>query len=1751
MTDKTIKITGLFGGSLLSFYYKYADQEEKTVSMNIFRYTYVDINDDGKDDFKVRARLYPSIVQPFSLAINLKTKIDALNGFDDLDENAFLKTKIIFERPGLLFSDKKGDEIGFGYVSDEGEEIPSSCDLTYKYVPHFLSLNKKPEHRLNINVDEQASGSNLGLIFDYHEYNGSELLQKDEFKINYSPMVDTEITLQRKPGAVIEFKRERQDSSDVDLLLKHWKNDNTSYVYSNDLPEHVTFNLDFGADGCVEFDTHGDRVTEIGFYDSPTSPSYKIFFSNLGGKAGVDWYRNLIGGVANVSVYADSADTGFNVELNGENDGFVDFQVSSYTSYDAALEVNLPEGYIKLLRSDSNLMVNLDAEFKDETVGSILNSATASFQITNEFTSPFVLIFDKIGDGIVEVNLSGKSLNIQDLEFSISSPVISGELSVSADHLIKEKQGNISLNVSVDEVDGNISGYVGFKAEKGIDISNLTIKYNNGVVVHKDSIVSLNTVEKNWPFVFNISVEWHIFNNSGYVLIHPDSYASFGFYSTYSNQEEGVIATISGEIRFKSLDRDFNVSWETIDGNLSISLDGSVLASLKDFNFWVKDKVDISIPEISVAFDLNTNNKDGTLSLILDDSVVTCNVTIDKINLTDLFDITLKGSLDVVLDAAASGNLDIAWNESGIKSINGDFGADATGSIDLTDFEFKYKTLVCVSIGNLFISGNLNFNVTSINGNLSLHSEIGLTDIVIDDVTLNVNYIFIPDWEGPGAVSMDLDVTFTGGGIISLSFENGTFKVDAAIYDDSDIVINSLWALVPGMWIEANIESLYITGKTTVWVNVDTSKEVPFTATFSTTEATNADLIYIGYLNLQIYVIDFVSDPGKGNITLGINKLSGMPVIIIRDKTFHIGYLNLFGIVATNVTITGNAHLSGFLDISSFKWVYLRGEINENTTFTFEDAGISIVLEPGLLDLTLQTNMGEEDAIPDFFSGEKENLYLYLFGHSSSWIDLKSETEDKTLISAMGTLDLWVYLQNSDDGTMSGIVDAKEVSAAVVVYDVIRLAGELSTKVDFSINIKNDGNGNVTISDLYINVTGEASGVIQIKGNSTDWIPIFPFNTSGQVLIFRSKGFQGPDIVIGEKGEYIQTSSGYVELGFEVWYAPPFSLNGNEDIAPYTYNISFDDGTYFEKTTDKTWISVEPHVFNIGNYTPIVTVTTSNTLIDPVNDSIGLMIIPGAYVTIVDHGPRNFLYNDSKDETIINTWFTIGNDAKEDYTLHWQIKDINEIPDGTSVYLDETSGILGPNKTIRINVTITITGQGVEDSFTVRVNNSAYSEFYKYGVKDAATTKKFAIDNKFDALAIWPINGFSFPDIKPGGNMTASFWIFNWVNINKPVNWSIVDYPQPENGSWTISPMSGNIPNMGAQIVHFTIQAPNENGIDLGGNITVMNVDDPTETHTITINVKTRGQGSGDGDVTVSEDENGNVSIAIGGSNEIHVNNFQFTINGVAGMLDGHFIFDTNDSYVYINFTEGNFLQTFTIEGSAEFTIQGFRFSFGENISINVSRVITGGFNWYEGRSGCFNMAIDDTFTNIDIELDFDYNTTDFTLAGKIDIDVTNNANGTLFIDWDFNGEDKDISIDSDLFVNKDITVSFTNIYFQVNNFFLSADEIYFDRKVNLSFNNTKLYIETSTIIYADNINFDINTGDFKVELSGVGIQIDGFLLFEVKINEGFSVYCNTSHLHIEANGELWVYYGEYSGRYWATGTLDIYGEFWIILELT
>ncbi len=1723
----------------LRFYTNYNGQEKET-RLKLFFETKIDVDGENGNDIGVRYTILPGIARPLSLSINFKLTIRQLTGFNQLDENAFFEGYAELYFPGILVKNLSGDRVRFGYQSPEGEKTPEKCDVIFKFIPNLIYPRKKAGFHFAMIPDATTTGKEkLNLLSGLAEMNGDTVVSEVYSKTLYNPAVETEISLSRGKSLgkrIFEFERQRSGDSQVDMYIAITEGANSTYAYVKEVPELVTLSSKSGREGFIEFDAHGEAVDEIGVCDDFENPINKAYFSNMFTKAKIEWNRDrlflLKKGKANVSIYTEGEGVSFNVHLEDEGNGSLDFSALSEDAIiDVFMELDLSEGYFSLKHSMYNISLSLLGNGPDNGV------LDASLTLKKTEDKPFEIYFNGLKEGNAEILLAGKSFEIYNLDIKMISylPSFNGEYSITMDHLEKTKEGSIDSSLSIVKEDKNVSGYCRFDIVHGVKITNLSLKFNN-FEFKRTNIDETGTITHWYNFSLNITdVEWHDYGDWGYVLIKGDNSAFFSFDSTYWDDDE-LIGTISGAIKLKTTNDVFNISWDTVDGNKTYYFDGSGVVGLYDFHFRMKDKIEVNIPKISATFTLNTADASGELILyIAEGTSGMLDVDMD-LDITDLFDITLQASIDLDISGSASGTIGIAWNESGKWLFDADFGLEVSGSISVTDFVLKYQeNIIDVSMEELTISGDLlEIGLYTEGEDLVFTASGSFTNIVISNINVDVN---LPRSILPFSINAS-DISFIGEGEFIVEITDGVITASANIGGDSELVINTLWVDI-GIFV-IGLEGLEVSGPTTVTLIADTSEEIPGGVTIDTADNITLDYLYLGPDFLMLYGLSGGGD--SGFIFFSVNPHHnamgfGLMPIITLAGAWHFDYVNVKEIGIPDISISGSISLECWFDPTFLSWLYLSGAANEETTVTI--LGIDIILSPGGFNILLQQKKLLEG---DLLSTEGHKS-LYLSADAHSWI--KFRVPDVVELKFRGFINVRLDIDVDNDGKINAIFDLKDIDGAVVVEDAIKVIGEAHGKLEFSGYISNEG-GVITVSDIDIDLSGEINAHIMIKPKDGDWIPLTDFSTNGAVVLLMDDKVDRPTTFKTPKG-------GVEDVLFEAWYAPPIAVE-SEPGTQYTYTFSFGEGTSYEITTDKTEVTVPvSHLpdYALGEYHASVVVSLEG--YDDVDDDVTIVVMKGNYIDMSPSGMNGVVFNyDEVDENgKLHFSFKVKNKADEDhpYTLYWDT-DVGTGGDDPDIYalwrMDEwvfepQNGILNAGKETIVNVTAYPPTDhadhiDLEDCAYTFVNNTNYEEYTK-GNEDSGYAQIIIYDG-----LVWlnPTDVMYLPTLDLGEEISSSFWIRNAGS--QPLNWAVSDHPS--NGTWSFSPSSGTIPPGSGGSVRFTITAPAENDVDLSGEIKVINTADSSDYDTVRVVTSTKSSGQPQGDVEITADGN-DISVKIGGYIDINVDNLVFEINGVSGMLNGHFFFESTDSYVYINFTK-NDISSLSVDGSAEFSIENFKFAYGDGINIEISKVITGGFNCEQGKSGSFHITVDDTFTDIDINLHLNHEFSNFTLVGNLDVDISSSLDGSLWIEWDLNGDIKNVNIDGDLFGYNYMEVSITDFNFTMNNFSFTADEIYFNRAVDISWNETDLYLESETIIQASNIHFVLN-GDLDIIITSGNIEIDGSLLFQFRMyDDHFRLYIFTTGLSL--NGQIHVYFGDYYG--YCTIFFTIVGEIWIEVYL-
>jgi len=396
----------------IMFYTNYSGIE-KQIAIKFLQEKKIDVNNDSKNDIKVKLGLSFSIERFLHFSINFKYFITRLSDFPDTQAHFEAYTELYF--PGLLSLRQRGDRIRFGYESPEGEEVPSSCQIIYRYLPKIINLRKKPEHRIEINPGKNNGNSKLILLLGYTNFNNNKtVISELNSRIIYNPAVKSTVSIGGNGilgGSTFEFAREYSGESQVDMYCSFEKNNKTTIGYVKDLPKKVTFTINFGRDGNIKFNTYNQAPSEIGLCNDFYNPDSKIYFTNLLSKAELNWnIRAVIQQKVDLSFYTDSSGTSLKGELKSIKNSTINFNIFSKENLDCEMSLDLKNGHFVFKRNKVDISINL-----------LFNGSNSSLDFSTNISSfcdePFEIFFDKLKNGNVEVLFSGSYLEVSDLNF--------------------------------------------------------------------------------------------------------------------------------------------------------------------------------------------------------------------------------------------------------------------------------------------------------------------------------------------------------------------------------------------------------------------------------------------------------------------------------------------------------------------------------------------------------------------------------------------------------------------------------------------------------------------------------------------------------------------------------------------------------------------------------------------------------------------------------------------------------------------------------------------------------------------------------------------------------------------------------------------------------------------------------------------------------------------------------------------------------------------------------------------------------------------------------------------------------------------------------------------------------------------------------------------------------------------------------------------------------------------------------------
>jgi len=247
--------------SIFSVVTKY-NGTEKTTRLKLFLPTAIDVNKDGKNDIRVWIFRLPGIdLNPPAACIKTTLLVRRLN--DDIKKGPF---EIYLQFTPKVLSNSALENIRVGYQTPAGEEVPKTCIVTHKDIPHLLYPRLKTTQRISINPISIVGKSQLNLIFSIvNETSGSELT----IQVNNSPAIKNEISFSLskdhfiRRGQTLEISRKNAAASNVSLTIRDVMGVDSGSITIKNLPKKIALSWLLAPAGYLELNTHGSSTGKV------------------------------------------------------------------------------------------------------------------------------------------------------------------------------------------------------------------------------------------------------------------------------------------------------------------------------------------------------------------------------------------------------------------------------------------------------------------------------------------------------------------------------------------------------------------------------------------------------------------------------------------------------------------------------------------------------------------------------------------------------------------------------------------------------------------------------------------------------------------------------------------------------------------------------------------------------------------------------------------------------------------------------------------------------------------------------------------------------------------------------------------------------------------------------------------------------------------------------------------------------------------------------------------------------------------------------------------------------------------------------------------------------------------------------------------------------------------------------------------------------------------------------------------------
>jgi len=706
---------------------------EKTTKLRLILPTSIDVDDDGDYDIRVWSFRRPALeLLPPAIAMKTTLLVRRLPGMDDIKNDSFeiyleYMPKVISLVTGVL------DRIRIGYQSPDEEEVPKSCSVSHKTIPHFLYPRREPKHVFSINPGSITGKNKLNLIASIADMDGETVLSQHLLKINCNPAVNTELSLGRfqnnkrvvfdletseestvticysneenghetslglhidklssftcelalttlfKKVSEIEYKRVSSNPVNVTLFKE---NSDQVYFYVKHLPKYIHLSWLPEFDGWMEVNASEDAIEKVGFCNDLLDPTWDFYVLNFPIKAKLQWdmSQESDSDEGRLSISSDTEGCSAHLEatVNNPHHTSINMNISTKNNINVVLSWDLSKNLLRLEHSETDLNVSL---LISDDAG---NMFAGSCLLKHREGESLAIIFDKLFTDDIGLSLAGSYFDLYDVDMHLYLQGI-GNFTVTMAHLIKNNSGSVNMSFHVSKNGDFVLCNCTLEIVGGIEIQDVHIGYNG--FWYNASYV---TVGENDTVYFEFGGELDIvyeFANDfswGYISIKGSAYMNLDISFNWNGTDGGI----KGEIYLQSHDDAFNISWITVDGQKKFTLDGSALLQLSDFHTWFGDIFDVSIPELSGSFILeNASKQEGFFTFEFEGSgFLHLNTSFTSENESDVL---LNVSLDAQIESGESpASIAVAWDDYNVTSF--EIRLEGEGSLVINDLDMQH-----------------------------------------------------------------------------------------------------------------------------------------------------------------------------------------------------------------------------------------------------------------------------------------------------------------------------------------------------------------------------------------------------------------------------------------------------------------------------------------------------------------------------------------------------------------------------------------------------------------------------------------------------------------------------------------------------------------------------------------------------------------------------------------------------------------------------------------------------------------------------------------------------------------------------------------------------------------------------------------------------------------------------------------------------------------------------------------------------